>query len=271
MSNKWYGKVTAWNRGLLWGWVLLACLGLAGCGPETEQDSRGGGTQTEEGAEESGKEDFLPNDTFQVENPEEENIADLVQKTAAGAMVRIQAGRLTGSGVILAMDEKETVIVTAAHVLEEENRASVTFVDGFEAEGGDVFLSETADAAFIRLDTGMLQGAGREDYRYAAVDKLSFDALKTGDIIVVMGSAGGVGADAYEGELLEPWIFLEDFNQYMMLGRTYAFSGMSGGGIFDAKGYFIGILCGGNEKNEIAVLPWSVINTEYERLLAADA
>ena len=49
----------------------------------------------------------------------------------------------------------------------------------------------------------------------------------------------------------------------MMLARGEALQGMSGGGVFDQRGHFIGILCGGNADGELAVLPLSIIEARY--------
>ena len=37
---------------------------------------------------------------------------------------------------------------------------------------------------------------------------------------------------------------MEDFEQYMMFLRVNAYEGMSGGGVFDERGYLRGIFCG---------------------------
>lgn len=225
---------------------------------------------------------------LRLEHPDEENVAGMLQELLGGTAVQLNAGSLLGSGVIFSLDENEMVIVTAAHVAADAGEVSIRFSDGSYAESSDIWKSDAADVAFISLPAGKLPKeaiedgirqvspqedvedgfqeelpAGNQEMCAVTVDKESFDSLKNGDGIVVMGSADGTGANAYEGNILETWIYMEDFEQYMILARTYAFPGMSGGGIFDLQGYFIGILCGGNEENDIAVLPLSIILSEY--------
>ena len=77
-----------------------------------------------------------------------------------------------------------------------------------------------------------------------------------------MGCAEEVAGNAYEGTLTDSWIYIEDYGQYMMLGRTYAESGMSGGGVFDRYGRFIGILSGADERGNLAIVPLSIILSE---------
>lgn len=238
--------------------LLMIMLGSAvvfqGCAQGAEGDG-----------ETAAQETFRANEPFSVEETANENIAGIVQETAAGVMVQVNAGGLLGSGVILSMNEEELVIVTALHVVEQASEVSLLFTDGSSAQSGDIRRSDAADAAFICLPAASLSRETLATCRDASVNKERFDAMQNGDIIVVMGSKDGAAANAYEGELVQPWIYMEDFGQYMMLCRTYAFAGMSGGGVFDGQGHFIGILCGGNEDDEIAVLPLSILLTEYEQ------
>lgn len=211
---------------------------------------------------------FFPNETISVEHPEEVNIADLVQGKAAGTMVQLRAGNMSGSGVILRLDKESMLVVTAGHVVQGADQAEVIFVDGSSAQCKDITSADSSDAAYLRLATSLLPENALAGCSYAAVDKASYDELKTGDEIIVMGSVDGVAANAYEGEIVEPWIYIEDFGQYMMLGKTTAAPGMSGGGVFDRQGCFIGILCGeaeeaqGENYREIAILPLHIILSE---------
>ena len=74
-----------------------------------------------------------------------------------------------------------------------------------------------------------------------------------------MGSIEEAADRAYEGSVAEPWIYIEDFDNYMLLCHAYAIPGVSGGGVFTQEGILVGILCGGNEADQVAVLPWSVM------------
>ena len=222
-------------------------LGLSGCSKEVE------GIVS----------DFHSNENFTVENPEDTNIADLLQRTASETTVQITTDTLHGSGIIYKMNEEFVVVVTAAHVIEGAESAQVLFVDGSTVTCSNIMVSNSADVGFLRLETTSLPKDCLEKCKYVSTDKESFDKLQTGDGIIVMGSIDNVAGNAYEGEIIDTWIYTDDFQQYMMIGQTHALSGMSGGGIFDQKGHFIGILCGGNEENYIAILPLSIIATEY--------
>ncbi len=244
--------------------LLLLILGLTACGSEEKL--------------------FQTYELLQCEESEKENLAGMLKEQACGAMVRISAGNLVGSGVIFCMDQKEMVILTAAHVLEqvtgqkrsEENAEPVieiTLVDGTilsskkdkskdEDNVWSVTLSQASDLGIITVPMEEISEDVFAHCRYVPTDKEAFDALTAGDIILVMGSAEEVAGNAYEGTLSEPWVYIEDYGQYMMLGRTFAKPGMSGGGVFDRYGRFIGILSGADECGNLAIVPFSMILSE---------
>lgn len=201
-------------------------------------------------------------------NPDEENLADMLQKEASGLMVQISAEGMMGSGVIYMTEEEHLVIVTAGHVLENaKGIVWVTFSDDFSIDTNQYIVSKNSDAAFILLPLSKIPAEHLAKYCFANVDKEGFDALKNGDNIIAMGSKSGVAKDAYEGKLLETWIYIEDFNQYMMLATVETFQGMSGGGLFDLQGHFIGILCGVNAEGEVAAIPLNILQAEYSVIL----
>ena len=74
-----------------------------------------------------------------------------------------------------------------------------------------------------------------------------------------MGSRDGVAAEAYEGVLLDHWIYVEDYGCHMMWVRAEGKPGMSGGGLFDRQGLLLGILSGENGQGEVAAVPLSLI------------
>lgn len=245
---------------------LIMILGLTGCEAEEIR--------------------FQTYELLQCEEPENENLAGMLKEQAGGVMVRITAGDLVGSGVIFRIDQKEMVILTAAHVLEgmttqkgsvaiaESTQLKIKLADGTvlsdknddrgkDADGDwSVMLSQTSDLGMITVPMEQIPEEVFETCRYVAMDKEAFDALAEGDMILVMGSAEEVAGNAYEGTLTNPWIYLEDYKQYMMLGRTFAQPGMSGGGVFDRYGRFIGILSGADEQGNLAIVPLSLIWSE---------
>lgn len=206
------------------------------------------------------------------EEKEAEPSQGTFQREIPKAMVQVTAGGLKGSGVIYGETKEDLIIITAAHVLEQaRDTVEISFWGGMAAETGIWQKVPDADLAFIQvpLEQISLIFENPEDrdkeasYEKVFTDREGFDKLQPGDGVIVVGSKDGAAANVYEGSLAETWIYLEDFSQYMMLVQAQAKQGMSGGGVFDKEGRFIGILCGGSSHGELAVLPFSIIEARY--------
>lgn len=266
---------------------FVSCLLLAGCGTQgSDADSAQNGTQEsgqtvagQEAAEKreqersgtSAPEQLSGMELLDSDDPENTNLADLLQRTGAGMMVRIEADGLLGSGVIYQEREGQLLVLTAAHLLENaEGDALLTFVDGWQTTSGDYECFEMADLAVVRLEADCIPAEHRVNYLCTNVDKDAFDAVRAGDGCIVMGCRSGVAAEAYEGSILEPWIFMEDYGQYMIWARAEGVPGMSGGGLFDSQGHFLGILSGTDGEGELAVVPLSLILPEISNGSALD-
>ena len=79
------------------------------------------------------------------------------------------------------------------------------------------------------------------------------------DVWMYGGDTSGQPVYAF---VVEPWIYVEDFTQYMLLLQGLPEPGMSGGGAFTEDGVFLGILCGADEEGKVAVVPYSIIESE---------
>ena len=97
-------------------------------------------------------------------------------------------------------------------------------------------------------------------------DRAAFDAVSEGDPVqarYLERSGGELREAVQQGTLTYTWVYLEDFGLNMMVAELPAKSGMSGCGIFSAQGNFLGILCGVSAEGEAAILPLSVIESEW--------
>ncbi|MBE5874300.1 MAG: trypsin-like peptidase domain-containing protein [Lachnospiraceae bacterium] len=249
--------------------IMLCAVLFCGCGEVTdtqpvdvtwEQDKN---VTTQEAAKE--KIVLQESPLLVSERPEAENLAGMLQEQAAGMMVQIEAGGLLGSGVIYEADDEMLYIATAGHVLSQaKEQVLITFADGFLVESTEYEVMEREDLAFIAVSLEKLPETSLKQYHRVNVDKERFDNIRPGDGVIAMGSKSAVAGEAYEGELLNNWIYVEDFKQHMMLAKVELEQGMSGGGLFDAKGYFLGLLCGESADGEVAVLPWSVLHAAFD-------
>ena len=260
---------------------LLLCGLLSACDSTSHEKDMSQGTENEQ----TGKtaEMIAPTDNEHIGRPDPkmqvphvlesegmdaedvEDPAGLAVRKLGNVMVRIEAGSLGGSGVIVGCNENKLLIATAAHVLEQaQGTIKIRFIDNYEVLTSTYRCAENQDLAVMEVDLALLaeQSGGTEpvkdhsgEYAVAPWSTDAFDRAGIGDTVIAMGSKTGVGEDAYSGVILSDLIYSEDFKAYILLAQVMARPGMSGGGIFDTKGNLIGILCGISDEGEVAAVP----------------
>lgn len=251
--------------------LLSLVLGGTGCGRGAAGEETGSGVSewagedsTAEGVEDAGVPESLPEETPPEGTVLEERLTELLEREQSGAVVQVVAGNVTGSGVIVNETQEKLQIVTAAHVLAEgPDKLKVRLIDGQQIDCGEYQLAEAADLALLEITLEEIPRESRNAYQAAVMEGDSAN-LQTGDLIAVMGSRTAVAAQVHEGVVTEPWIYVEDYGQHMLLLQVQVTPGMSGGGVFDRKGQLLGIVSGANEEGEAVAVPVSILLTEFE-------
>ncbi len=236
---------------------MISCtLVLTGCGEKSTKDVN----MTEETDIAYTEEGILP-DITEFEIPEE--IPQKLTETDLRifkSLVGIRAGDLQGSGIIYEETEDKMLILTAGHVLEHNTgEIRVTFPDETVAQASGTVKAESSDLAFVWVDKTLLSESTWEACLPADTDRDAFDALEVYEDVWMYG---GTTAKPVYAFVVEPWIYVEDFSQYMLLLQGLMEPGMSGGGAFTEDGVFLGILCGADEDGKVAVVPYSIIESE---------
>ena len=172
--------------------------------------------------------------------------------------VRIQADGHYGSGSLLEVSENELIIVTNRHVLQYWNEDSyVTFFNGASCSGEVLWLSEEADVGYLKGNPQTLSEEEKQDLQAIGIAE---ESPQKGDYFFMIDIASDVwNKKLYEGQILEPKIYIEEFGTDMLYGESCFSPGMSGCGIFDMQGRYIGMLTGGTQQNEIAAVPADAI------------
>ena len=196
--------------------------------------------------------------------PEQDGQPDQdMQQYLRQATVRLEGPQCLGSGVVWSSEEETLVIATAAHVAEDNGPLTVQFEQGDPLETRLRYVSDQVDVAFVEVSLRELENQGIS-WQVARQDRDVCDQLEAGEPLWIMGSVEEAADRTYDGRVTQPWIYLEDFGNYMLLGYAYAIPGVSGGGVFTREGTLMGILCGGNDADQIAVLPWSVMEANSQ-------
>lgn len=173
--------------------------------------------------------------------------------------------KAVGTGVVYQVAEDGVWIATAAHVLNnksDDDRIVLNCVN-VSIECTTWLRTQGADLAYLYLPQEAI-AAGMVMVP-VETDKPSYDMLTTGDVVLASGYCEGKLAD-YVGVLIENWIYVEDFAQYMIVVECEVKHGMSGGGLYDVNGKFIGMICGGNEEGELVAMPWHVMQARFEEI-----
>lgn len=191
-------------------------------------------------------------------------------------VVQIRMEKGYGSGVIWDMTPKKIIIVTNKHVLEywENGVSHVQFPQGNFIQAELLGVSEEYDIGFLAVSNSEFDYQELEQIRYVHYDAQHYQTLQSGDEMFSAGAEDAFSAqttaDFFQGSIADTWRYIEEFEEYMLYGYGYAREGMSGGGSFDARGNFIGIISGATMNGETASVPLPLIIEAYEKLKQAD-
>ena len=243
--------------------AMISCLLLfTGCGQDEGKNADAGtGTAGQQVPEENSgtKQSDEGMEVTELPVQEERKLTETDQRVLR-SIVQVRAGNLQGSGVIYEEEEKSLLIATAGHVLAHDTgEVQVTFPDGTQVTATGAETADSCDLAFLRVDKEELSEEAWKACLPVTTDRKVFDALEVYDDVWMYGGESGEPVYAF---VVDPWIYVEDFEQYMLLLQGLMVPGMSGGGAFTEDGVFLGILCGSDEEGKVAVVPYSMIETE---------
>lgn len=183
-------------------------------------------------------------------------------------VVRVNMGNAYGSGVIWEMTPEQVIIVTNKHVLDywDERVSYIHFPQGYYAEAELLGVSDEYDVGFLAVDAQEFGYEALEQLKYVAKDMEEYEQLSPDDTIFYVGAQEGDTEGFFVGSIGDMWRYIAEFEDYMIYGYGYARAGMSGGGTFDAKGNFIGMISGGTAASETASVPLVSIEKAYAEI-----
>lgn len=195
--------------------------------------------------------------------------------------VQIQVGSEYGSGNIISIDSEKITIITARHVVKSwsnKNDNYVIFYNGAIADATLEAKDKRYDVAVISVKTSDIDAGNMIRLRSIALnsDNISyFDSIKNEVVFSLnsehvvnarevqtyeyYGQKTGIGSKYIYGTVISPNIMVNDYGYKMIYVKCEAFSGMSGGGVFDIDGNYVGMLVGGSEKKEMVAVRLSDI------------
>lgn len=186
-----------------------------------------------------------------------------------GSVVRIDMGKAYGSGVVFRLTEEGVVIATNRHVLAywDEDAGAVCFPQGWYVSARMLGSSSSCDVGFLQVDKEELGLSALMELRSVRLDEEVYGGLKEGAMAFCLGAdRAGDEIVFQEARVEDTARYIDLFEGNMLYGRGFAKEGMSGGGIFDGYGHFIGLLAGGTWQGEIAGVPSGEVERAYREI-----
>lgn len=225
------------------GIVFFCSILLTSCGMKENEPSETANMESETMADEERDEETNPK-------------SDLQQ-----CVIQVQTGTQLGSGILWEKREAEWIVVTAAHVVEGLQEAEVYLVQEEKFLSAKVTEVNGLDLAFLTVSIASLNPSVAEQYRPMSVAE---DSPEDKTAVIAAGYNPYGELCEFTGAVIEDWIYVEDFDNYMLLCDCKAEAGMSGGAVMTEDGKLIGLICGENDIGLLAVLPLGVIKSEYQ-------
>lgn len=209
---------------------------------------------------------FCGGQSLEVPILTEEN-AERAYENVLCSAVRIQGSHCYGSGSIFEINKSDIIIVTNAHMIASMDENSyVTFFNGAECKGSIIGSSETTDIGFLRVSCSELTKKEKKQLKGVGKETTAYENLKRNDCFFMVDIASdNENPVKYLGTVVDKEKFLPDYNREMLYGDGMAVPGMSGSGIFDYYGNYIGTLSGATESYELAGVPIDAVLEEYEK------
>lgn len=189
-----------------------------------------------------------------------ENQSDAIYEIDISKLsVAVSCGDYYGCGTIYDSDVNSYTIVTARHVLQDYyDGASEDIMVKFENNESckASILNENIDLDIVFLDVDKIE-ISTEYYSVADTSSGSGGSSESGSTLSIGQTIYLVDAntgDIYAGSIANPSVYSEDFSMDMIYCYCAVTPGMSGTGLFDEEGKYLGILLGGSDEAEAVCL-----------------
>ena len=153
-----------------------------------------------------------------------------------------QQNASSGSGIIVAENENELLIVSNNHVVQGADDLEITFIDGSVAHAAIKGTDPDMDLAVVAVPLDSLSAETRDAITIATLG--DSESLKLGEPVIAIGNALGIGQSVTDGivSALDRVITMEDGSQGTFIQTNAEINeGNSGGALLNIRGEVIGI------------------------------
>ncbi len=148
----------------------------------------------------------------------------------------------SGSGIIVAENDEELLVVTNYHVAASATKLELTFIDGSMAEAKVKGMDADMDLAVLAVALSDLSDGTKNAISVATLG--NSDSLKLGEPVIAIGNALGYGQSVTGGYVsaLNREVTMSDGSTGIFIQTDAAINpGNSGGALLNIKGEVIGI------------------------------
>lgn len=206
----------------------------------------------------------------------------IVYQLARRSIVKVIVKDSAGSGTIWKIEDG-IVIVSNKHLLKKDVQAEIVFGNGTTATADVIGYSGQYDIGFVRIQEGAVADSVLRDI-YEAVpllyeagseeEKAAFEAGYLRKQVLQVGAVMDQNAVNISTGNVVGLAFVPLFNTNVLVTECFSRAGMSGGGVFDEGGRFLGMISGGEVPEDAEVreaeitysIPPSLIEAEYEMI-----
>ena len=184
---------------------------------------------------------------------------DQIQEELQKTEISVRTGSAQGHGTVLQMNRRKRgdvfYIVTAEHLRGDEEKAlQVTDSDGNAFTGDVQGENEKKDFLLARCD-----GKAQESVSFS--EDLYYQT-KQGDTVYYLKSDSTLAT----GTVVSTSADVEGVGSGMLVIQGDAENGMSGGGVYNSAGYYLGMISAGTDEGTIACVPGNVIVDAFRKV-----
>ena len=147
----------------------------------------------------------------------------------------------SGSGIIIAQNGDELLIVTNHHVVDGMTKLEIVFADDTTAEAVIKGTQQQDDLAVVSVDFSDISDTTKQKIRVATLG--DSNALEAGDMVIAIGNALGYGQSVTVGYVsaVNREVTIDNIKMTLIQTDAAINPGNSGGALLNAKGEVIGI------------------------------
>ena len=147
----------------------------------------------------------------------------------------------SGSGIIIGENDKEYLLVTNNHVIEDYVKLTLQFVDGTTADAYEKGHDAAMDIAVIAVNKSDLSDSTKQAIKVAQMG--DSESLKIGEPAIAIGNALGYGQSVTTGVIsaLNRDIDMENTSHSLIQTNAAINPGNSGGALLNTAGEVVGI------------------------------